>query len=188
MCFLCECRKLQADAHITASVGIATGRVFAGIIGSRERHEYTVIGNIVNKAARLMASAGVNDVLIDAQTKEDVLVQVQNFSFDAVKHLHLKGFHDPITAFRPHPIHDDLRNSVSSQQQPLNFNNMLFGREEDIEAGIGILHSLHKQQGGVMYIRADVAMGTTPVAIKITEGALTHMPLCLKAKSESVCW
>ncbi|XP_071786776.1 adenylate cyclase type 10-like [Asterias amurensis] len=36
------------------SVGVTTGKVFCGVVGHPERHEYTVIGPKVNMAARLM--------------------------------------------------------------------------------------------------------------------------------------
>ena len=41
----------------TACVGVATGRVFCGVVGSAERSEFTTMGDTVNVAARLMGLA-----------------------------------------------------------------------------------------------------------------------------------
>nr|KAF6396061.1 adenylate cyclase 10 [Rousettus aegyptiacus] len=38
----------------TVSIGVASGTVFCGIVGHSVRHEYTVIGQKVNIAARMM--------------------------------------------------------------------------------------------------------------------------------------
>lgn len=47
-----ELRQLPTLSFV--SIGVTTGPVFCGVIGHEERHEYTVIGQKVNLAARLM--------------------------------------------------------------------------------------------------------------------------------------
>lgn len=49
-------------------VGVATGRVTVGAIGSAARLEYTAVGTPVNLAARLCSAAGDGEVLIDERT------------------------------------------------------------------------------------------------------------------------
>jgi class 3 adenylate cyclase len=39
--------------QVKVRVGIATGRVVAGCLGSAQRMKYTTIGDVVNTAARL---------------------------------------------------------------------------------------------------------------------------------------
>ena len=50
----------ELGPHVSVSVGIATGIVFTGVIGSQERREYTCIGHYVNIAARFMCVAKLN--------------------------------------------------------------------------------------------------------------------------------
>lgn len=51
-----------------AGVGVATGTALAGYVGTPDRHEYTVIGDVVNIAARLCEGAKHSEsgVLADA--------------------------------------------------------------------------------------------------------------------------
>jgi adenylate cyclase len=65
------------ELRLHMGVGINTGIVIAGNIGSERRTDYTVIGNEVNTAQRFEANAGPGQILITGKTYERVKQAVQ---------------------------------------------------------------------------------------------------------------
>ncbi|HXU75265.1 MAG TPA: adenylate/guanylate cyclase domain-containing protein [Methylomirabilota bacterium] len=94
-----ERQKLNQTARhrLQVRVGLATGPVVAGCIGSVDRLNYTVLGERVNLASRLCTHAEDGEVLIDQTTKERLngLLVVEPAAA-----MHLKGFDKPVDVYR----------------------------------------------------------------------------------------
>jgi len=63
-------REARGETTLAMKVGVHTGPVVAGTLGAADRHEYTVIGDTVNVAARLEGLCGEHgcEMLISAST------------------------------------------------------------------------------------------------------------------------
>ena len=67
-----ESRNILGKEAFEIGIGINTGEVIMGNVGSTNRMDYTVIGDSVNTAARLQAVAKGGEIIIGAKTYEQV--------------------------------------------------------------------------------------------------------------------
>jgi class 3 adenylate cyclase/tetratricopeptide (TPR) repeat protein len=93
---------------IMTSVGVTTGQTFCGDVGSEERREYAVVGDVVNLSARLMAHSNVG-VLCDGETYKATSEFVEYVELAPIR---VKGKKDPIPVFKPRSA-----KSVDAQKQ-----------------------------------------------------------------------
>jgi class 3 adenylate cyclase/tetratricopeptide (TPR) repeat protein len=76
----------------TASIGVASGRVYSGRIGGSARWDYSALGDRINTAARLMQAADPGEVLLDGSTADAASEVVVG---DQTRSLSLKGKAEP---------------------------------------------------------------------------------------------
>ncbi|KAJ8607225.1 hypothetical protein CTAYLR_009921 [Chrysophaeum taylorii] len=87
-------------------VGITTARTFCGAVGSRRRMEYTVMGDSVNLAARLMAACGKvaaraeNAVIVAEATRAATQVEIE---YEVLEPIFVKGKEHAVEIFAPIP-------------------------------------------------------------------------------------
>ncbi len=86
----------QGGRPLEVGIGIASGTVVAGCLGSADRLNYTVLGARVNLAARLCAQAGRMEILLDEETRR----LAGALAVEPLPPLALKGFSAPVQAYR----------------------------------------------------------------------------------------
>lgn len=82
--------------ELRVGIGINTGTVTAGNIGSPRRIDYTVIGDAVNTASRLMSNAAGGQILVSQSTAEEA---GGGFEFVRLPPLVVKGRSEPVQVF-----------------------------------------------------------------------------------------
>ena len=86
----------QYGLTLSMRVGVDTGEVVVSTLDERPGAEFVVVGEAVNRAARLQAAAPPGGVLISADTCRHV---VGRFALERRAGLHLKGIDAPVDAF-----------------------------------------------------------------------------------------
>ena len=83
----------KSDLKLEQSIGINSGFVFTGEIGSSKRREYTTIGDTTNLAARLMSAADRGSIIVSSTTAERT---GDNFNLEQLDPIRVKGKSQPI--------------------------------------------------------------------------------------------
>ena len=133
--------------QLAVHVGIASGEVVAGGLAGTGRREYTVHGDSVNLAARLVAVAKPGQTVVsDALYRE----LAGHAIFDALDDSRLKGFDKLVTVWALRSLTAD----AASTRTPF------VGRRLELEQFAGMLKSCEASASGqVLFIRGEPGMG-----------------------------
>lgn len=127
--------KMQLVEPLSLHVGINTGEVLAGPIGSETHWSYSVIGDPVNLAARLVSKAPTGEVYVGQSTYEATR---EEFDYEKLKPLVLKGKRGRVPVYRlkgprPSASRDSLQSPWKSEA--------FLGRQEELTA----LHQAYRR-------------------------------------------
>jgi len=89
------------------SIGVASGQVFCGILGSDARYEYAIMGTVVNLAARLMQAANPKgEILNDENTfmLSQRWLNPRKLRCTKLPCIRVKGIADKVTIYRPQEV------------------------------------------------------------------------------------
>jgi len=147
-------RKVLTDPlPLQVRAGIHRGKVFAGDIGPSYRRTYTVMGDAVNTAARVMASAAPSELLISPVVADQVGRAV---TFREARHVKVKGKAQPLEVI---PLDLD---SVSGTGESSDVR--LVGRDAELETLRTLAADLVDDRGAVVEIRGEAGIGKSALA------------------------
>ena len=141
-------RAALRDLGHASAIGVTTGRLFCGAIGSTRRRAYSMVGDTMNRCARLMVLAE-NDVLCDEPTQESAARAIR---FEFLREETLKGKVSAVAIHRP------LGEAVS----PAPHSRSIVGREAE-RATLRTRLGAFRERGaaGVVIIEGDAGIGKT---------------------------
>lgn len=163
-------QALREMGHANA-IGITSGQAFCGEIGSSYRREYTMIGDIVNVAARLMQSAKElqsapdwqhGTILCDEATYQQSQSRI---TFRALEPISLKGKQQLVRVYQPLSEIPNAERSRHTRHQ-----GTLIGRIHEQNLLAEQIHTmLRGQPGGTVLIEGEAGIGKSVLVERVRQ-------------------
>src|SRR5438067_844646 len=150
--------ELDASKHLREAdkfkvrVGINTGPVVVGVVGTETASEYTAMGDTVNVAARMQASARPGSVLVTSATYRFVGLLVEAVD---VGQLELKGKSETVRAYEITGLKEGAANTrgLAGVRSPM------VGRDAQLDQLVNAFQVAKAGQGRVACIVGEPGMG-----------------------------
>lgn len=147
-----EVERAWGIEGFSVRVGINTGLAVVGALGAGDRVEYTALGDPINTAARLQASARPGSVLVGGHTQR---LAAYAFTWAEPVQLELKGKAGPVTAVEVLGV-SARRSSArgfEGAQAPM------VGRERELAAIASTVEGALAGSGGVVFVTGEPGIG-----------------------------
>ncbi|MFL5737512.1 MAG: tetratricopeptide repeat protein, partial [Actinomycetota bacterium] len=154
-------RIADAKLRLPIRIGVNRGPVFAGDIGPAYRRTYTVMGDAVNLAARLMAAAKPGAIL----ATEGVLdASATTFETEALEPFYVKGKARPVQAYALGAV-SGLRRSASAETGPL------IGRDREMTILAEAIDSARAGRGRLVEVVGRPGIGKSRLLREVRSSA-----------------
>jgi class 3 adenylate cyclase len=144
--------KDEYGLDFNVRVGINTGPVVVGEVGSDFAGEYTAMGDAVNVAARMEQTAQPGSVQVAENTQA---LTAPLFDFETLSSIEVKGKADPVATFRV----------LGSKAEPGRLRGIeglsapLVGRDEEFDTLSDVLSELREGRGQIVFMVGEPGLG-----------------------------
>lgn len=148
----------ETGRALTAHVGVASGEVVAADTGSAVHRTYTVTGDAVNLAARLLEVAHAGETVISDDVYREC---VSSIEVDHVATMPIRGFAQEMPVWKLRSLRVD-----TAAEHPL------LGRDEQVARFEAFLQDVERtRRGKTWHVRADPGMGKTRLVQELVANA-----------------
>jgi hypothetical protein len=151
----------RVDPIAEAKIGVSTGRTFCGVVGSKTRREYTVLGTMVNLSARLMQASSWGRIMVDAETHR---ATKPTFKYDPPITQDMKGI-GAVKMFSPHSRLDGgtMKRKKTKKTGSIDYDKLLaaaeWGRTKELCTLHAMLRSAKAKHLGVILLTGSRGSG-----------------------------
>jgi class 3 adenylate cyclase/tetratricopeptide (TPR) repeat protein len=167
----CGRAVLDQAQPLAVRIGVNRGHVFAGDIGTEYRRTFTVMGDTVNLAARLMAAAKPGEMYATGAILDQARTQ---FSTEALEPFYVKGKSEPVQAYGVGPATGTKSESFGT----LPFR----GRDKELTILANAMEDAAAGRGGSIVLEAERGAGKTRLVSEFAAAAASDRVVWLQGE------
>lgn len=176
--FALQLQAVANDQNLHMSIGITEGTVFAGPVGATTRREYTVIGDQVNLAARLMQYGRAGSIVISDRVKERAGPQ---FITKSLGEITVKGKSGALSA---HLVQGEQEMEDQFAIRYLLHEEPLIGRQAELDQARRVAARIPNGQMQLLFVEGEPGLGKTRLVSEIArewimEGRVGYGSKCI---------
>ena len=160
--------KQRWGLDFNVRIGINTGLVVVGEVGSDLRMEYTALGDAINLAARMEQTAQPDTLQIAADTYRLI---APLFDVEVLPGIEIKGKNEPVTAYRV----------IAPKTQPGRLRGIagldaaLIGRKKELRLLQDTLVRLQQGVGAIVFVTGEAGLGKSRLITELHQSPISNL-------------